>query len=122
MFLKGKDLKSCEKALNSSYLTDEEKLELLRIMTKRGIAQEDDGTVNFVQENQGEKESDFVSSEEDETPVSTPSRAEKISAAKAQKERYSKSSKNAKKKAKSSSGTQIVSTSTPENKHRRRTS
>ncbi len=49
MCLIGKDLKSCEKALNSSILTDEEKLELLRTMTKRGIAQEDDGTVDFVQ-------------------------------------------------------------------------
>ncbi len=48
MFLIGKDLKICEIALNSSYPTDEEKLELLRIMTKRGIAKEDDGTVDFL--------------------------------------------------------------------------
>jgi len=118
-------------------------------MNKRGIEQDDDGNVDFIPDNQGEKESDFVSSEEEEIQVSTPSRAEKRSAAKAQKERYSKSSKNAKKMAKSSSGattvststaksssgsqivststaksssgTRIVSTSTPENKQRRRT-
>ena len=149
MYFIGKDLKSCEKTLNSSYLTDEEKSELLRIMNKRGLAQEADGTVDFIPDNQGEKESDFVSSEEEETQVSTPSRAEKRSAAKAHKDRYSKSSKNAKKMAKSStgattvststaksssgsqsvssstskssSGTRIVSISTPENKQRRRT-
>ena len=125
IFILGKDLKRCAKSLNSTNISDADKLDLLRIMSKRGISQDDDGTVEFTRDPDGDASgNDGDASENDDASVSrlvsTPSRAEKRSAKKAHKERYAKTSRNAKKKSRSPSSTQIEATPSVEKPTSRR--
>ena len=123
IFILGKDLKRCAKSLNSTNISDADKLDLLRIMSKRGLSQDDDGTVDFARDTDGdasENDIDYVSDNEVSRLVSIPSRAEKRSTKKNHIERYAKTSENAKKKSRSPSSTQIEATPSVEKPTRRR--